>query len=54
MKEYIVSLTVKELEIIGAGLQNVAYQHAAPLIKKLEEQINKQMQAEIPAESTGE
>lgn len=45
-QKYNILLSLKELEVIGAGLQNVAYQHASPLIRNIEEQINAQMQVE--------
>lgn len=44
MKDYNIVLSIKDLEIIGVGLQSVAYQHAAPLIKKIEDQINAQIE----------
>lgn len=49
-QKYIISLSLKELEIIGTGLQGVAFQYAAPLIKNIEEQVNTQMQVQIPKE----
>ena len=41
--EFTLTFSEQDLAIIGHALQGVAYQHAAPLVKKIEEQVNKQI-----------
>lgn len=46
-KTYVVNLTLDELSVIGAGLNQISYGVAKPLIEKIEGQINAQMVDEV-------
>jgi len=43
MKEFIIKLDEKDIQVIGTALGEIAFKAAAPVIQKLQEQINEQV-----------
>ena len=47
-EEYVLKLNMDELSAIGAGLNQVPYGIAKPIIEKIEAQVNAQLKKEAP------
>ena len=45
VQEYNLKINAQELDLIGDGLGNIAFNKAAPLINKLRQQVTEQQQA---------
>lgn len=45
VQEYNLKINAQELDLIGDGLGNIAFNKAAPLINKLRQQVAEQQQA---------
>ena len=44
-QELVITLTRRELDIVAAGLMELQYKIAQPILQKIDEQFRKQMEA---------